>query len=302
MSIQTTPNYYGKLTAIEYEPKLKKWKCLCDCGNFCFLSSSTLSQIKSGSPGAIKSCGCVKRGLRSQLVGRVFESLTVISKDLLRTTKKKAYWNCLCSCGTMKSIRGDGLTNGTVVSCGCYIRSIHSQYVNLTNNIYGYWTVVSHNKRNECFCRCKCGIEKTVKVQSLTEKISKSCGCFKQETVSDNLRIEHRNRKIKRGLDPDVMVSTDRERDRKRILPLLKQIKARDNFTCQLCGATKCQIVSHHIEKVSDNYDLFETETNLITLCVDCHNKVHQYNFHGLTEPMLTRQLKDKIVLIYSKK
>jgi len=232
--------------------------------------------------------------MKQDFKGKVFGQLTVLRADVKKSKNRQSYWICLCSCGTEKSIRGDGLNSGAVVSCGCYIRILHSKYANLTGNTYNYWTVVSHNKRNECFCKCKCGTEKRVKVQSLTEGTSKSCGCFKKETISDNLKKEHKNRKIKRGLDPNIMLSTIREQERHRILPILKEVKKRDNFTCQLCGTTNCSIVSHHIEKVSDNIMLFEDMSNLITLCVICHNKVHQYNFHGPTDPLLTLMLKKK--------
>ena len=301
MSIQLTTNYYGKLTALEYDPTLKKWKCLCKCGNYCFKSSSSLAAGRTGKPGTSNSCGCVKLGLKQQLVGKTFSRLLVLSRNEINTTKRKTYWTCVCSCGKVKSIAGGALLRGATTSCGCYNKEMHLQYKNLTGNIYNYWAVISHKKRNECICRCKCGTEKIVKIQSLTEGTSKSCGCFKRETVSTNLIRRHRDKKIALGLDPDIMLSTQREIERKRILPLLKQTKARDNYTCRLCGANGCSIASHHIEKVSENYELFEEETNLITLCVECHEKVHQNNFHGPTNPELTKILKDKIEFIYKK-
>lgn len=232
--------------------------------------------------------------MKHDFKGKVFGQLTVLKEDVKKSKNRQTYWICLCTCGMQKSMRSDSLSGGTVVSCGCYIRKLQSRYVNLTGNTYNYWTVISHNKRNECFCKCKCGTEKIVRVQTLTEGTSKSCGCFKKETISDNLRKEHRTRKIKRGLDPNIMLSTKREQERKRILPILKEVKKRDKFTCQLCSATNCSIVSHHIEKVSDNIALFEDMSNLVTLCSACHDKVHQYNFHGPTDPILTKLLLNK--------
>lgn len=54
------------------------------------------------------------------------------------------------------------------------------------------------------------------------------------------------------------------------------QVLHRDNYKCQNCSKTKCQLEVHHIifkSKGGSN----EPE-NLITLCSDCHWKVHHKN------------------------
>ena len=40
--------------------------------------------------------------------------------DNNKSTKKRKYWVCECSCGTTKSVLGDNLTSGKSTSCGCY--------------------------------------------------------------------------------------------------------------------------------------------------------------------------------------
>jgi len=54
---------------------------------------------------------------------------------------------------------------------------------------------------------------------------------------------------------------------------LKRKIKARDKFTCQLCGQVKgwSDLHIHHIDYDEPN----NKPTNLITLCKDCHNKHH---------------------------
>jgi len=48
-----------------------------------------------------------------------FGKLTVIKRDISRN--KGTYWFCQCDCGSpVKSIRGDSLKSGRIVSCGCY--------------------------------------------------------------------------------------------------------------------------------------------------------------------------------------
>ena len=54
-----------------------------------------------------------------------------------------------------------------------------------------------------------------------------------------------------------------------------KEIYKRDNYTCQVCG-TKGEITAHHILSWKDYHELrFELE-NGITLCADCHHKLHK--------------------------
>jgi hypothetical protein len=56
--------------------------------------------------------------LRNDLSGRRFGRLTVLEVDERGT--RKTYYNCLCDCGNIKSVRSDGLLSGAVKSCGCW--------------------------------------------------------------------------------------------------------------------------------------------------------------------------------------
>ena len=47
----------------------------------------------------------------------------------------------------------------------------------------------------------------------------------------------------------------------------------RDNYTCQCCGKKNCRLEVHHIKFRSDGGT--DDEENLITLCKECHDKVH---------------------------
>ncbi|MBP5460721.1 MAG: hypothetical protein J6Y20_01155 [Lachnospiraceae bacterium] len=57
------------------------------------------------------------KNVKNDLTGRRFGRLSVIGVDD-RGTRKTYFW-CECDCGTVKSIRGDGLLSGRIVSCGC---------------------------------------------------------------------------------------------------------------------------------------------------------------------------------------
>ena len=58
------------------------------------------------------------RGKLNELTGMQFGKLRVIERDRTRTGGN-AYWICQCACGTIKSVYGARLVNGTVKSCGC---------------------------------------------------------------------------------------------------------------------------------------------------------------------------------------
>ena len=51
-------------------------------------------------------------------------------------------------------------------------------------------------------------------------------------------------------------------------------VLCRDNYTCQCCGKKNCRLEVHHIKFKSNGGT--DDEENLITLCEDCHKKVHR--------------------------
>ena len=61
--------------------------------------------------------------------------------------------------------------------------------------------------------------------------------------------------------------------------PLIRQLCfERDNWACQICGATQedDQLHCHHLEGVAKNPRLGNDVTNTITLCKTCHKQVHK--------------------------
>lgn len=61
---------------------------------------------------------------------------------------------------------------------------------------------------------------------------------------------------------------------------LRKVIRARDNYTCQVCGKTEIELKRaldvHHIKpyRLFDNFKEANKEDNLISLCASCHHKL----------------------------
>lgn len=92
------------------------WKCLCDCGNITYVSTSNLRG------GHVKSCGCMKVGRPSyadkqSYIGQRFVALVVV--EHLITDHSSQECLCQCDCGNLHKAKLSDLISGKVVSCGC---------------------------------------------------------------------------------------------------------------------------------------------------------------------------------------
>lgn len=57
-----------------------------------------------------------------------------------------------------------------------------------------------------------------------------------------------------------------------------KRILRRDKYECQMCkryGIIREAVTVHHIQELEDRPDLALTNSNLISVCQACHNKLH---------------------------
>ena len=159
-------------------------ECLCDEHNIITVSQQHLKN------GHTKSCGCLRREfsrnnkqMKSKkyrdLTNEVFGYLKVIGFDTVKN--RRAYWKCVCKCGNEISARGDSLTSGCILSCGCYHSEIKT--ANLIGKRFGLLTVKERvgsdsNGRVQWFCLCDCGNTKIVSSNNLQSGDTKSCGCL----------------------------------------------------------------------------------------------------------------------------
>lgn len=112
-----TGRTFGRITVIRFSEKrlgVVYWIGRCQCGTEKEFGGANLIR------GLSKSCGCGRFGVKADLSGRTFGMVTVLRLD--RTENGRTYWWCKCDCGTEKPMRGDALTGGDSVSCGCYSR------------------------------------------------------------------------------------------------------------------------------------------------------------------------------------
>ena len=121
------------------------------------------------------------------ITGQRFGRLVVLHRDETkpRGHGKKVYWICQCDCGNVKSIMGDNIKRGLVVSCGCFHKEKFSElrFKDLTGQQFGFLTALQVTKKGDdgsyyWDCQCKCGNKKEVKGAYLTNGTVKSCGCI----------------------------------------------------------------------------------------------------------------------------
>lgn len=87
-------------------------------------------------------------GRPTSYIGQTFGRLSVISQADSRGGK--TYYNCICTCGNQKTVRGSHLKDGNVTSCGCYGREVAKQtatkHGQSRTKLYGIW----HGMRRRC--------------------------------------------------------------------------------------------------------------------------------------------------------
>ena len=115
---------------------------------------------------------------------------------------------------------------------------------------------------------CDCGTDKSYFASDLSK--TSSCGCFRKDTFTGegnpnynpNLLMEERNGK--RGYAAERWA---------------KEVKRRDNYTCQVCWSTE-NVIAHHLNSYKSDKEARYNIENGITLCRECHTDFH-LNFMG---------------------
>lgn len=127
----------------------------------------------------------MKRGNRfTDMEGRTYGRLTVVSFSGIHEKSKCALWNCQCSCGATTIASGAALRQNNIKSCGCLLREHNeAQLISRIGQRFSKLIIIakdtSHRKR--WFVRCDCGNEKSIMYGNLTSGCTTSCGCWKAE-------------------------------------------------------------------------------------------------------------------------
>lgn len=130
--------------------------------------------------------------------GEIFGRYVLIERDF--SQKHPVKWFCKCGCGNIKSVQVQNLKSGSIVSCGCFHKEKSSKIhknrtlIDLSGQKFNRLFVIERNLNKkhpvEWFCKCDCGNITSVQSHGLKSGTSKSCGCFKKESMS-KIAIKH---------------------------------------------------------------------------------------------------------------
>jgi len=92
----------------------------------------------------------------------------------------------LCDCGNICYVSGNNLRNDKVKSCGCLVHELGKNKIkNLIGQRFGKLVVkdfsFTKNYKAYWLCQCDCGNTKNICGTSLTQGLTKSCGCIKSQ-------------------------------------------------------------------------------------------------------------------------
>lgn len=126
--IDLTGRRFGRLVCLEpTEDRMFQgstvWKCICDCGNECFVAGKQLTS------GYKKNCGCWGHPPLKEFVGKRFHQLTVIEYAGKKAGMHR--WKCRCDCGRETIVGQTLLQTGKTKSCGCLQSSIITENLKL---------------------------------------------------------------------------------------------------------------------------------------------------------------------------
>ena len=174
----------GQWTIIEkdnnrenYKKRDERWICKCSCVTEKSVLGKYLKNKKS------LSCGCTKKIINQKsLIGETNGNLTIIDVMYNYNGYNRATYVCKCACGNVIYIKGSLFKRTN--SCGCS-RLADS----VVGNKYGKLEVIEMLYRyngSETFCRCKCscGNEKIVSLNSLKTGNTISCGCIHEKDLT----------------------------------------------------------------------------------------------------------------------
>lgn len=116
---------FNLLTVLNREENGSKWICQCDCGNIIRVSTQKLLSNST------QSCGCYQKKRASEihfksLVGQRYGKLTVLNLNIQKSNTQIKFYDCLCDCGNIVTVRASNLISNSTQSCGC-LRISHGE-------------------------------------------------------------------------------------------------------------------------------------------------------------------------------
>lgn len=139
----------------------RKWVCTCKCGYTAVVAGYDLRN------GNTKGCIMCKGSRQiDDLTGKQFNDWTVIRYI------GPNEWECMCKCGTVKTVQAQALKNGNSKMCH---KCAGSELIDLTGKEYGDITVIEYAGDKSWKCKCKCGNISIVKGQKIRNGLYNRC-------------------------------------------------------------------------------------------------------------------------------
>lgn len=180
---------FGHWEVIKYDHtnvhRVKYFLCKCDvCG--------TIKPVRGVALIRGESTAC-SRKCSYDLAGLTFGNWEVLKRD----PSNPRNYICRCGCGTVKSVFGSSVKNGSSKSCGCLSiqHTKEKNEENAQNHIgerHGNLVIEDYELKNGNYyykCKCDCGAMTTVIGRNLFSGNTTSCGCINSKANEEMDRI-----------------------------------------------------------------------------------------------------------------
>lgn len=131
--------------------------------------------------------------MKGDLVGKTINELTILEEF---SKNKKTYCKVKCSCGKVFETRKDSIVANKTKSCG-HLTQFKSK--DIAGRRFGRLVAIEplriENTSYTWLCKCDCGRTIEAKIGNLTSGKTKSCGCFKSDFRSEDMKILHKSMK-----------------------------------------------------------------------------------------------------------
>ena len=237
-------------------------------------------------------------------IGKTFNLLTIVRFSHFAYQKngrgsrpqRIAFMECSCDCGGTTIVSLPNIKKGATKSCGCTrIAKNKERSIDISGNRYGKLVVLEKSTERSRYwkCLCDCGNESIVSYSSLTLDSTKSCGCFRREVCKDNMLNYVKQLRVSAGLPEDLPICSENKLQRALCTALSYKIYKRDGNSCVWCSSVDCKLNAHHLKPWVSCTDgeKFDPK-NLVSLCLECHSKIHMGNNFLPPDPVMTILLK----------
>lgn len=216
----------------------------------------------------------------NDLTNRKVGKLTVVALSNYRKDRCY-YWECVCECGKLTTVKATSLIRGNTKSCGCLKKNA---FVDYTGQTFGKLTLLEYIGKNKYNCHkyrvaCSCGTIFQAEGNDVVSQKIKSCGCGKIEAskaranplvaVQNNLYSDYKIKAKNRKLSFEI--------DKKDFIELTQK-------PCYLCGIVGSNTKFSNNKEFSWNYNGVDrvdnnkgyTLENCKPCCYTCNQAKHR--------------------------